>query len=286
MLSTPEVTSTKRLKFLAIRLIRQAGLLAVADGCRFQVRRWQTAAANRAFLAGHPGFETPPADLAFDAYNHFEWRSYFEGGRLHAAFFARVIDKALPAVPLRVLEWGCGPGRIIRHLPSILGDRLTEVIGADYNPRTIAWCRRALRPIKFEENDLMPPLPFPDGSFDASYNFSVFTHLSKEVQLAWARELHRILRPGGVLVCTTHGDGHRHLLASDQERERFARGDVIVQGRYKEGAKWFFAVHPESFVRDALLRDFASVEKITPLESDGLTADIGGQDVWLARKGA
>lgn len=284
MSSPAAVTPAKRLRFVAIRVLRRAGLLSIADYGRFQLRRWQTADANREFLARNPTFIPPPEDLAFDAYNHLDWARYDEGGRLHAAFFARVINRAQPEGLLRILEWGCGPGRIVRHLPAFLSGRLEELMGTDYNPRTIAWCRHALAPIRFEQNELLPPLPLADGHFNVSYNFSVFTHLSAEVQLAWAAELHRVLRPGGILICTTQGNGYQHLLASDEERARFRRGDVVVQDGYKEGAKWFFAVHPERYVRDVLLRSFATVERVPTLESDGLPADICPQDVWLARK--
>ncbi len=284
MSSSPAVTPAKRLRFAAIRVIRRAGLLAAADYGRFQLRRWQTAAANRDFLDRHPEFVPPPEDLAFDAYNHVDWHRYHEGGRLHAAFFARIVREALPDTLLSVLEWGCGPGRIIRHLPAQLGGRLAELVGTDYNPRTIAWCRSALAPIRFEGNALLPPLPFPDRRFNVTYNFSVFTHLSEAVQLAWAAELHRVLQPGGILICTTQGRGYWHLLASDAERARFDRGEVVVQAGYKEGAKWYFAVHPEPYVRQRLLKDFAVVERIPTLESDGLPADLCPQDVWLARK--
>ena len=284
--SPPAVPLAKRLKFQLVRAIRGAGLLGAADACRFQVRRWKTDALNRRFLAGRPGFRPPPADLAFDAYNHFDWERYWEGGRFHAEFFAEAIRSALPEGPLRVLEWGCGPGRIIRHLPGLLADRGAALTGTDYNPRTIAWCREALPGISFAQNALMPPLPFADGSFDAVYNFSVFTHLSREVQLAWADELWRVLRPGGVMLCTTQGSGYRHMLASEEERARYDAGELIVQGKYREGAKWFFAVHPPRFVHEQLLRRFEEVEALAFPPEPGVRGDLLLQDVWRARKPA
>jgi SAM-dependent methyltransferase len=49
------------------------------------------------------------------------------------------------------------------------------------------------------------PLPYRDGQFDFVYGLSVFTHLSFDLQLRRAAEIHRILEPGGVALLTFHG---------------------------------------------------------------------------------
>ena len=107
----------------------------------------------------------------------------------------------------------------------------------------------------------------------------MFTHLSEAVQLEWAQELHRVLRPGGLLACTTHGDAYRYLLASGAERARYEAGQLVVQGSYQEGKKWYFAVHPEAFVRGRLLSAFEGVRRYPTMPGDDML-----QDVWLARK--
>jgi SAM-dependent methyltransferase len=226
-----------------------------------------------------PNFAVPPPDLAFDAYNHVDWPEYYEGGLKHAQVFADIIRVELPTGPLRILEWGCGPGRIIRHLPELLGDREPRLTGADYNPRSIGWCQAALPGMDFVTNQLNPPLPFADGAFDAAYNFSVFTHLSEAVQKAWAAELLRVLRPGGLLICTTHGGAYRYLLTGKDEQARFDAGQVVTQDGYAEGKKWYFAIHPHPFVRDVLLGAFEDVRQASPSADRAML-----QDVWVCRK--
>lgn len=266
------------MKFLFISWLRATGLLALADRVKFTLGRARAAKDNERFVAENPGFLTPPSEIAFDALNHADWNRYRDSGARHAAVFARIVKQVLGDRPgLEVLEWGCGPGRIIRHMQALLpGARLT---GADYNAATIEWCAKSLPGIFFANNALNPPLPFPDASFDVAYNFSVFTHLSEAVQLAWARELHRVLRPGGCLICTTHGEAYRYLLASSAERERFDTGHVVVQGNYPEGRKWFFAVHPEAFVRDHLLAEFGEVRRHATWPEDDVM-----QEFWAGRK--
>ena len=91
-----------------------------------------------------------------------------------------------------VLDFGCGCGRILRHWERSDDLRLH---GTDYNPHLVAWCRRNYGFADFRVNDLEGPLPYPDGSFDLVYAWSVFTHLSVEIGDRWIAELARALRP-------------------------------------------------------------------------------------------
>ena len=267
-------------KFLLLRALRAAGWLRWADRAKFFAMQAGARSFNRRFEQQHPDFAVPPEHLAFDALNHVDWTRYRATGLQHAQMFARIIRDQTPATAaLAVLEWGCGPGRLIRHLPDLLADHPLQLCGADYNPESIAWCRANLPGTEFVENALNPPLPLAEGRFDVVYNFSVFTHLSQAVQLAWAEELKRVLKPGGLLICTTHGDGYRHLLASGAEQQAYAAGQVVEQGRYREGRKWFLAVHPPAFVRSRLLAGWDSVQPVATHPEDGIE-----QDVWIARK--
>jgi SAM-dependent methyltransferase len=267
------------LKFTLVQAVRSTGMLKPADNVKFWLGRARTHLRNARFTRQHPTFAAPPADLAFDAYNHVDWQAYHDSGLAHARLFARLLTTLPAAEPLRVLEWGCGPARLIRHLPQLMAPRSVELTGSDYNPRSIAWCRDHVPGVRFVENGLTPPLPLPDASFDAVYNFSVLTHLSETVQLQWVREMHRVLRPGGLLICTTHGKAYRYLLSMESERARFDAGELVEQGRYEEGKKWFFAVHPERWLREKLFAGFEDVQRVSTTSADAIL-----QDVWTARK--
>lgn len=268
------------MKFMIIRAIRLTGLLKFADTCKYYLGRIQARHRNARFASEYPDFPTPSEHLAFDALNHVDWYSYRESGLTHAGIFARAILENTPSnARLSILEWGCGPGRLIRHMPDLLGERAIALTGTDYNIESIEWCRANLPNIRFELNQLNPPLSFPDNSFDVIYNFSVLTHLSEAVQVAWVQELFRVLKPGGLMLCTTHGDAYRYLLASQTEQARYDAGEVVVQGNYAEGKKWFFAIHPEAFVRQKLLVGWKDVRRYPTGEKDKVL-----QDFWLARK--
>lgn len=104
----------------------------------------------------------------------------------------------------RLLEWGCGCGRLTGWLAREPG--IGSVHGCDVDPEMIRWCRENLPSADFSTIPTYPPTSFAEGSFDAILSYSVFTHLLEEVQQAWLRELHRVLAPGGLFLTSVHGD--------------------------------------------------------------------------------
>jgi len=100
-----------------------------------------------------------------------------------------------------VLDFGCGPGRVLQALaPRHPGVRFH---GCDIDAEAIAWCRDNLGDLGiFEVNGTLPPLPFGDASFDAIYGLSVFTHLPEAYQAPWLDDLRRVLKPSGRLLTT------------------------------------------------------------------------------------
>jgi SAM-dependent methyltransferase len=111
----------------------------------------------------------------------------------------------------RILDFGCGDGRMIRHL-SHLVDRW-EIWGTDISSEHIYWCSDNLSPpFNFLVNTKTPHLPFKDGSFDFIFCGSLFTHVD-DLAKAWLLELHRLLSPGGRAYVTIH-DKHTQMLFS------------------------------------------------------------------------
>lgn len=113
----------------------------------------------------------------------------------------------------RIVDWGVGCGRIIRHFyesTQILGFNINnnwELLGVDIDPVNIAWCKTNFS--EFACFDLLPLTGFDieSGSVDLVYGISVFTHLSEYEQHRWLSEIKRITRKGSAIVLTTHGEG-------------------------------------------------------------------------------
>ena len=105
----------------------------------------------------------------------------------------------------RILDFGCGAGRMIRHLKDL--SETCEIWGTDISAEHIYWCKQNLSPpFNFATTTKIPHLPFEDRSFHFIYCGSVFTHID-DLADAWLLELHRILTPDGRLYLTIH-DNH------------------------------------------------------------------------------
>jgi SAM-dependent methyltransferase len=113
----------------------------------------------------------------------------------------------------RVLDFGCGAGRTLRQFLS--ESQSGEFWGADIDGASIDWLRANLcPPLHVCRSWAMPPLDLQPGSFDLIWAISVFTHLT-DSSLAWLHELHRLLRPGGLLMATYMGRWNSEFLAAE-----------------------------------------------------------------------
>lgn len=116
----------------------------------------------------------------------------------------RTIIRSLPPewsfTNKRVLDFGCGPGRVLRHFAPEAGT--AEFWGCDIDLPSVMWLNRHLSPpFRVFQNTEQPTLPLDSNSFDLVYGMSVFTHLNATWN-PWLMELRRILRPGAYAFLT------------------------------------------------------------------------------------
>ncbi len=126
---------------------------------------------------------------------------YFSGGTfVHKLgvvlkkFFSLDIGKAGS-----VLDWGCGCGRLTRHLNKYTN---ASIHGTDIDSQNVQWCSKHLPTASFTLADPWKATLYDNASFDLIIGHSVFTHLTEEAQYFWLEELHRVLKPGGALLVT------------------------------------------------------------------------------------
>ena len=96
----------------------------------------------------------------------------------------------------KVLELGCATGETC-HAVSQEG---AKVVGCDLSGAAIRVARRRYPNLEFQIGST-EQLPFAPASFDAVLAFELIEHVSHPS--AFVREVHRVLRPGGVLALTT-----------------------------------------------------------------------------------
>jgi SAM-dependent methyltransferase len=128
----------------------------------------------------------------------------------------------------RILDFGCGPARTLRHLMNTGW----ELHGCDVNSESIAWASRAIPAIRFRTNSEAPPLPYEDAAFDAVIAISLFTHFDRNDQEAWAAEMARIVRPAGIVIVSTMGRWHLEQFRPEQcEMDQLEREGFVFRRR-------------------------------------------------------
>jgi ubiquinone/menaquinone biosynthesis C-methylase UbiE len=114
----------------------------------------------------------------------------------HETWIRPALHQLGDVLGLRVLDYGCGHGMAA----VVLARRGAHVTAFDLSPGYLAEARQRARAndlaIEFFQAD-GARLPFADASFDRVWGNAVLHHLDVGVA---ARELHRVLRPGGVAV--------------------------------------------------------------------------------------
>jgi len=107
---------------------------------------------------------------------------------------------------MRVLEIGCGTGRVTRALAEVFG----EVHGVDVSGEMVRMAREALAdaPNAFVyQNSGMDLSVLGDRVFDFAFSTIVFQHIpSREVIENYVREVRRLLRPGALFKFQVQGD--------------------------------------------------------------------------------
>jgi SAM-dependent methyltransferase len=98
-----------------------------------------------------------------------------------------------------VVDLGCGPG----HVAAWLSGRGMNAVGVDLSPAMAAVGRREHPEVEFRVGDLLD-LPAGDGEFGAAVAFYSVIHLeAAELRRAFT-EIHRVLRPGGLVLVSFH----------------------------------------------------------------------------------
>jgi SAM-dependent methyltransferase len=262
------------------RLLDLANTLHLAQPA---VRTYELALAAKSELAGRGrdedgGLPLPPARLRAQAGpRHADAGFFLRSGGLHAELIRELLREQGASVEgcSAILDWGCGCGRVLRHWARLEGP---SIFGCDINPKMVAWCRANLSFADVTLNDVAPPLPHADSSFDLVYAFSVITHLTEELQQRWLAECRRILAPGGFLLVSTLGEYYLSRQRLTQaERESFLDGKVVVLYEGAPGTSLCSAYHPPRYVHEHLARDF-DVVGFRP------AADEGRHDIHLLRK--
>ena len=196
----------------------------------------------------------------------------------------------------RVLDVGCGIGRMARVLTAVLRPP-GSYDGFDVTRSGIEWCRKRYHglpvPFRFRHvdlaNDTYNPharataasfrFPYADQAFDLVIGTSVFTHLLPEETSNYLHEISRVLAPGGRLFSTWF------VLDDDQPPP------APFQGRHDHGTALIADPDTPSaavgYPLDHLTREFRRCAlEIDPIRRGSWRTDDGPslQDIIVARR--
>lgn len=177
----------------------------------------------------------------------------------------------------RVLDFGCGCGRVLRHLAPRCAARID---GVDIDAEAIEWCRVNFgAAATFQQNPEWPPLPFEDARFDFIYSVSVFTHLPEAMQKAWLTELRRVAKPGASLFLSIHAPDLMPIDDLVAAKHMEEHGFCYLRNEATSGLPDFYRVayHAESYIRS----EWGKLFEIEAVIRHGVNDH---QDLVVARK--
>lgn len=134
--------------------------------------------------------------------------------RVKADYLRDLVAELLPDMGMpELLDIGCGHGFIHPELKAA-GFRVT---GVEVAEQVLPLARRANPEVDYQAYD-GHRLPFPDGSFDVATAICVMHHVPPQQWQAFACEMRRVLRPGGLAVVFEHNPWNpatRYVVASN-----------------------------------------------------------------------
>lgn len=257
-------------------LLRKLGLMKFTDDLRYRMQKNEKRRKNKEFKRKYPDIKLPPDYLIYESFQ-IDYDEYYTKSINSAKWILDHVKKFHTINNVSILDWGCGPGRIIRHMPAFLDDN-SKLFGTDYNSKSIDWCKTNIDGIDFNCNSLEAKLPYKDDSFDIIYGISIFTHLSEKKHYDWITELTRVLKHGGVMFLTAHGDSFIDKL-TEIEKSEYQKGNIVERGMTIEGHRTYTAYHPAGFM-NKLFEKLKILEHIE-IPTSGSKAQ---QDIWIVGK--
>ncbi len=143
------------------------------------------------------------------------------GGEIEAEHIHRYLFAAPLCEGRDVLDIACGEG----YGAALLSTVASSVVGVDIDEPTIEHARRVYPEVEFEPGSC-DDIPYMRDSFDVVVSFETIEHIEDHDK--FLREVRRVLRPGGLFICSTpdrdvyrHPDGSNPYHARELTRAEF-----------------------------------------------------------------
>jgi SAM-dependent methyltransferase len=186
------------------------------------------------------------------------------------------------------LDLPCGHGRILRWLQTRIDP--AGITACDIDRAGVDFCREEFGVKGVYSSDDLDQLKFPD-SYDLIWVGSLLTHLDPARCTALLRKLSPALRPGGVLVFTTHGEscftrpglrayGKPFRAAADRMKADFQRKGYCY-APYDDTGYYGITLHSEDYIKKHVTTNVSDRLQLVRYQARGWHDH---QDVWSFRK--
>jgi SAM-dependent methyltransferase len=173
---------------------------------------------------------------------------YKNSGQLHRQMLDDILPDDWTWSGKRVLDFGCGVGRVLRQFLPEAGE--AEFYGCDLDTPSVEWLQQNFSPpFQIFESSETAGLPQEDGYFDLIYAFSVYTHFTDN-WAEWLREHHRVLADGGILFATFLGEGMLEPLTGEKwDEDRIGMNPLLHGYSWDKGgplafnSPWWLEAH-------------------------------------------
>lgn len=264
-----------RLKQAGKRFFSLMGATPIMDEFNFRFQQIWHLRKNRTYKQPLKRFVFPSDRALFNTFQ-VDYRKYFEDGLLAAQEMVEwgAINRIHQPI---VLDWGCGTGRVIRHIPYLKNDAVCY--GTDIDCNTIQWCRKSIDSVYFDCIE-QQALPYPSNYFHLVFGISVFTHIPQTNTSFWLNELNRVLLPDGIAILTTHGSSFLHQLNPMQKKQLENEG-AFTNSFDIAGHRSMTTYHAASHFKKLMEENFSLIHY---WEGEAFPEKMGGQDCWVIKK--
>jgi len=143
--------------------------------------------------------------MSFSKNKHGTEKNYFKNGRVDSEFFVDAIKRHKPLLlkSKKVLDFGCGHGRITRYLLGLLNP--SKLVVSDVWDSAVDFCAQEFNAIPFlisNEN----PISNLNTKVDVIISYSVFSHLPPQLFENNLKHLSSLLDKNGLLLFTVKGE--------------------------------------------------------------------------------
>lgn len=141
-------------------------------------------------------------------------------GEIETEHVSRYVFASALCAGKRVLDIACGEG----YGSAMLAQVASDVVGVDIDEASVAHAAASYgrEGLRFEVGSC-EKIPAKKGSFDVVVSFETIEHI--EDHAAFLREVRRVLRPGGVFVCSTPD---RSVYRVGQEKNPFHKKEMTA----------------------------------------------------------